>query len=398
MGWDTATITAFINADQYNQIAAVAQYRRETAEEDAHYFLQTPELYDHGIRWIRARHETGAHYNSYSVMAFINFARMLQDVNRVIVVQEEDNELVEAAFNRLIAEHLPYLPYFHEWKCHRIDYTCSIPVPWSYAESYVYLMNHGRTKPNRVGRDRIGGSYWKRNKAERPSRKINFYDKASKTMDTIEQERADEQEPPADKIGRTLTAPERGDYLRDSMGVVRLEVQLLQPGIYYFKKREGLDYNSILQFMRDKCAYNAIEPELKYLVGGPQPYRTEDATNRLIDQLDLKPGMKLKYKRLIKKINYKKSSITSAQHSLVNSKHEMTLATFNRHRKALLEAGINPVCITDNLPLQENQLVKVIHSGDRKYLRPITTDALPTELESLYSLFLKQVQAEHWNL
>lgn len=269
----------------------------------------------------------------------INFIRLVEQQDRIVVMTENDIPRIETKFNELMDNLMPGLPHFHAWKVNRIDYC--INVHTEYADTYIKLLQDSDIPATmKQQTDRHGnytfkpGSFYLLSKARNRSKKktgsktINFYDKFQELQEQLRNE-----EP-----GVTAEVVEQG------RNILRLEVQCFKPLVEYLKVKGGFPAKYIHYYLNAEIGYNIIERAIK-LSCGTADFQRRLVAHEMIDSLSCHQKTKDCLKKMINDIS--RSSLHKTKKKYLEN-NIMSESQFRYYLQILNKNNINPVTISKN--------------------------------------------------
>ena len=286
------------------------------------------------------------------IYAKINFMKLLKAQNRVLVASERHNRACFAVFAELMQSYFPELPSdINEWTANRVDYC--INASTEYFNEYSILANKSLSRLRTHEKCAKGQSYYYGNQ----SYTINIYNKASNVLEDL---RARQDMPPVEK----------GRYLNDSWGILRIEVQCLPRKLTQIKGKRGLENKTLGELLKDAIAMEILEWMLLHTVGMATYWRRSVAIEK-IKCLEFRADKKARLIQMVKDIANAKSM--EAVQKRYEKEGIMAKQTFDRYCKDLEAANINPVTIPDSWKLSGGNV-----------------DSIP----GLYDLYLSALQDE----
>lgn len=280
----------------------------------------------------------------------INFKRLVEQQERIVVMTEDDTAAVEEKFNDLMQQLLPDMPLFEKWKVNRIDYCVNVRTP--YVEEYIRLMQKGNipynmkipyNKENRNYSWRDGSCYLISKAADKRKKKtgsitINFYDKYNELK---------KQQLKGDNPEITEEVVEQG------RNILRLEVQCHKPKTEYLKVKHGMSGKNIHYFLQGNIGYDVLDRAVQQ-VCGTASYRRKAVAMEMINELGLQERKKDKMKKLVAAASDSYSSVKKIKELWTKPSENfvMGIATFRNYIHLLEENDINAVTISNNKSLQ----------------------------------------------
>ena len=290
-------------------------------------------------------------YYSYYMTCRINFKRLIEQENRIVVYQSADYFDVQNAFDTAIQGLCKGLPLFTDWRVNRIDYCINVCTP--YVREYLHLLRKGDMPPHlhipynaqRNYSYRTGSVYLTGN-----STTINFYDK--------EQELKTQQR----------TDPCITDAIVvQAHNILRLEVQCKKPRTDYLKVKYDMDTTHLPHYLRDEIALNTVARALDSVTKYAE-YKRHSVALEMIAGMDCTSRTKKNLTLLIDTVAKQYGSVYKARDKLI-ADGVCSKGTFNRYLRLLQAQNINAVTIPDNK-----------HIADLKLL-----DGLPAVQDLLFS-------------
>lgn len=292
------------------------------------------------------------------IYAKVNFMKLLQTKNRVLVASERHNADCFAVFKKLMQEHFPELPSdINEWTTNRVDYC--INTHTKYFNEYPILFNKTASRLRTHKKCSKPQSYYFGN----DSYTLNIYNKPSNVLYDL-RDRND------------IPPTEKGHYITDSWGVLRIEVQCFPRKLTQIKGKQGLESKTLGELLSDAIAMEILEWALLNTVG-TAPYLRRSVAIERVTHMDCSKGKKQRMIQMINDIGTSKKMTMDTVRDRYIKEGIMTKQTFDRYCKELQAANINPVTIPDRWKL----------SGKGP------CDGLP----SVYGLYLDALQKEFGN-
>lgn len=331
----TATITHRASPEHYKEFFSLDEtkyYRRQKIWINEH-------LKMHGlIIFCRQTTQPNNEFNMYIFFIRINFKRLIEKENHILVYNENDYAAVESAFDKLIESVIPGFYPFREWKVNRIDYCVNIKTP--YVKEYIDLLRKG-DKPYFLeipyGKNRNysqpKGSLYMVGKGSN----VNFYDK----QDQIENE-------------MLSNASITEQALNHAQDILRLEVQCKKSKTEYIKFKYDMTAKNIPYFLEPELSLDVLEKMLQRVARSGDYLRKRIALER-IKQSRYAGKTKEQLCNIINDIARQHQSIWKVREQYLNQ-GIMTKEQFNRYLCKLDKLNINPVTISDKKAIDGKKL------------------------------------------
>lgn len=329
----TATLTYFLKGAEY-------QLYRNFIKLDDTVFMPNKTIWcnrrltDRGIT-IMAKHHQWGNFSTCLMIIRINFKRVIEQKDRIVVATEKDTYEVAAAFDELLETLLPGMPTFYAWKVNRIDYCVNVRT--SYVKEYIELLQKSRIPynmkiPPNEHRNKCfrPGSYYVISKVrDRRTKKtgsttINIYDKY---QELLSQQRKDP----------SIT----DDIVNQGKDILRIEVQCHKPKTEYLKVKHHMESKNIHLFLDSTIGYEVLHAALCNICGTAD-FQRKGVADAMIDNLKCSSKKKTKLKDIVKSTG----SVQQTKEDYI-SNGVMTKETFNSYLKLLENHNINAVTISD---------------------------------------------------
>lgn len=315
-------------------------------------------LSEYGITHIKARIASTEGYTRYEFVMRINFKRLIEQHDRMDIMNEEDLAAVYGAFNDYMeqlmpaAGDLPTMPLLDEWYVNRIDYCMNIRTP--YAAEYIRLLQKSvipycyriKHDANRNYSHKQGSLYLVSTAKKRyRSTTINFYDKYDQVK----------------KAKNSGDIHVTDEVLQQAKNILRLEVQCFKPKTDRIAaKYEFQNGKRLIEYLNMQICYDVIEEAINRITKNATFQRRSVALNR-IDMLGCRRAKKERLKQLIKDIGHQHQSITKIRNKYI-ADNVMMGSTFDGYLRYLEKLDINAVTISDNVKLQDKSLIEGLPS------------------------------------
>ena len=315
-------------------------------------------LSDVGISYIKAMIRRTDNYSSCRFIMRINPKRMIEQEDRIQVMNVCDTDEVFAAFEYYMAlMGIPDMPNLADWSAMRIDYCIDISTP--YVQEYIRLLCKGSTPYYCKDHEQMDGSLYLVSRADKKNRSItvNFYDKEAETKY---------------KMGRDDPHVTMG-VVEQARNILRLEIQCHKAKTDRIRKKYGLPDKRFYRYCSKKICDDVLTHYLQ-IVAKNATYQRRHIALSLIDRLPCTAPKRDRLRQLICDIATQHQTVSKVRNRYIDS-GLMAKATVDDYLRYLVKHDINPVTISDNTHLNGLSL----------------SDGLP----SLYNLFIKSHEPQN---
>lgn len=305
-----------------------------------------------GITYIKARIASHEGFTRYEFIMRINFNRLIEQQNRVAVVQENDLAAVYDAFKGYIEllmppdPELPTMPQLTDWYVHRIDYCVNIrttnvaeyinllqksTIPHYYRLDYDQNRNYTQKK----------GSLYLVSTAKKKNRSttINIYDK----FDQLQKEH----ESGVEHVS--------AEVVEQARNILRIEVQCHKSKTDRIAKKYKFENGKkLLEFWKMNVCFDVLEESINRITKNAT-FQRRSVALQMIDNLKCTKNKKERLQQLLKDIAVQNQSISKVKERYLREKI-MTAETFDSYLRYLEINNINAVTISDNKHLSAKSL------------------------------------------